>query len=530
MKNYIKTTLVICLLSLFLKNGIAVVKTTDPIKLKHNDYNVLMGYQGQLSGNIKHEPIRSVAFAAKENDIVYGFTDINDKITWTVDVPKDDDYLVAIQYTGKKSHSEFNKGQKPDCTVEIIANGKVLSTELNRLTQYNEAPKVAGARQWFDGVLPLKKGINQIAFHFSRISETQVKAANEELANGIPRKSSNSVAVKDIVLVRPEVWKAMKLRADELKPDLSWMRDGKYGLFIHWSLFTYPLYGDEKAIENFEWGVNTFDVEAFANMVYETGASWVIFTTCHGAQMFPAPIQTLENVMPGRTTERDLIADLAKALNKRNIKLLLYYNMSPTGEVAAKLGLETNTDRWFQYLLDFALEVSLRYGKSIAGWGYIDSTVPAYILNFPWEKYYHALKAGNPDAVVGISSHWWAQYSPFNDLQTSDSGKSLNEPLNKKLFGAGGRYEGLQEHSSFVLDGSWVPRDPYNGTIRANSNVEGGPTFSDEEYIEYFKKMDQADVPVTVNILITQDVTKNQPFVNPKSLELMKKIKKELKP
>ena len=96
------------------------------------------------------------------------------------------------------------------------------------------------------------------------------------------------------------------------------------------------------------------------------------------------------------------------------------------------------------------------------------------------------------------------------------------------LFEKGGRYEGLQEHSSFVLDGSWIPRDPYNGIIRANSNVEGGPTFSEEEYIEYFKKMDEADVPVTVNILITQDVTKNQPFVNPKSLELMKKIKTEL--
>ncbi|RAJ07997.1 alpha-L-fucosidase [Arenibacter echinorum] len=519
MKRYIKSTIGLCLLSLLFISHKSVNDNTV-IKLNSDEFNVLMGHQGSLEGSIKYGPNKGNGFSEKDNDIVYGFTDVNDKITWTVEVPETADYLVAIQYTGK----EF-QGQTPDCTVEIISNGKVLSTALRGLTQYNESRKVAGTRQWFDEVIPLKKGINTITFHFSEISSKQIKAAKEELDNGIPPKSSASIAVKDIALVRPKVWNAMKVRAKELKPDLSWMRDGKYGLFIHWSLFTYPLYGDKQAFETFEWGVNTFDVDVFADLVAETGASWVTFTTCHGMQMFPAPIKTLEKVLPGRTTERDLIADLAEALNKRDIKLLLYYNMSPRGELAAKLGIEENPDKWFQYLNDFAREVSLRYGKSIAGWGYIDSSFSAYVMNMPWEKYYRSLKAGNPDAVVAISSHWWAQYSPFNDLQTSDSGGSLNNPLDKKLFEEGGRYEGLQEHSSFVLDGSWFPKEPFNGIIRRDSNSKGGPTFSEQEYLDYFHKMAKANVPVTVNMLITQDVTRDQPFVNPKSLEFMKKVK-----
>jgi hypothetical protein len=265
-------------------------------------------------------------------------------------------------------------------------------------------------------------------------------------------------------------------------------------------------------------------------MVEETGASWMTFTTCHGRQMFPAPIKTLENLLPGRTTKRDLIADLADALNKRNIKLMLYYNFS-LGDNAfdQALGVRDNDyDKWFKYLLDFTTEVSTRYGKKLAGWGYIDSTVPGYENGLPWEAYCKAMKSGNPDAVVGISDHWWGPFTPFNDLQSSDAGGATIAPLDPALFQTGGRFEGLQPHFSFVLDGSWIPREPYNGVIRSSSKSKGGPTRSTEEYLEYFRKMDAADVPVTVNILITQDVTDKQPFVNPESLELMRKIRKAL--
>ena len=36
--------------------------------------------------------------------------------------------------------------------------------------------------------------------------------------------------------------------------------------------------------------------------------------------------------------------------------------------------------------------------------------------------------------------------------------------------------------------------------------------------------LEEAYVPITVNMLITQDITKDQPFVIPKSLELMSRI------
>ena len=508
------------------------------ITLLQNQYTALMSYRGHLDGGITHGPVNPT-LSDGENRLVYGFTNSNDRITWTVDAPESADYSVAVHYSGKMYNSEASQGLGRNtsfekkrwdtgCVVEIESNGRILSSRLSRVTQYNEPSKVAGVRQWLEGTLPLKQGVNEISLRFSELSDQQVRAARNELQKGTLKKSSLSLGIKSIEVARPATLASMKQAAQKLKSDTQWMIDGKYGLFIHWSLLGYPLYGDQQAHETFEWGVNQFDVHAFAEMVEETGASWVTFTTCHGRQMFPAPIKTLDNLLPGRTTKRDLISELAAALNKRNIKLLLYYNFSlGDTDFAEALGMGgENPEAWFQYLMHFSREVSERYGDRIAGWGYIDSTVPGYELNLPWESYCRALKAGNSEAIVAVSSHWWAEFSPFNDLQTTDSGGSLIEPLNPALYSKGERYEGLQQHFSFVIDGSWIPREPYNGIIRSRSKGKGGPNRPLQDYIDYFRKMDEADIPITANILITQDVTRHQPFVNPETLELMRQIRK----
>jgi hypothetical protein len=529
------------------KPNVIVDKTDDQdkknlterlIQLEPDELNVLMSYHGKLKGGITHNPIDYQCAPDGKNRQVYGFTSSNDKISWTVEAPEAADYLVAVRYSGKMYLSEDAqsvspvgiKTWDPECWIEVSCNKSSLSDELQRMTLYNEPSKMAGTKQWLEGTLPLKKGINHITLNFPILSDHQVEAAKKELEEGALKKSTTSLSIKSIELVRPQVWKTMKKRANDFKSDTQWMVDGKYGLFIHWSLLTYPLYGDRQAYETFEWGVNTFDVEAFAKMVEETGASWVIFTTCHGRQMFPAPIKALNNLMPARTTKRDLIAELADALNKRDIKLMLYYNFSLGDEEFAKaVGVWDNDyDKWFKYLIDFTKEVSTRYGKKLAGWGYIDSTVPGYEYGLDWEAYSRAMKSGNPEAIVGISDHWWGPFTPFSDLQTSDAGGLIIAPLNSALYQEGRRFEGMQQHFSFVLDGSWIPREPYNGVIRRDAKARGGPTLSDEEYLDYFKMMDKADVPITINIMITQDVTDKQPFVNPKSLELLKKIKIEL--
>lgn len=505
------------------------IDAENSIKIKADRANVILALNGTIEGNPTHNKTTGWSNSEKENHTVYGFINQDDKITWYLDVAEEGNYNLGFQFTGnifKLSNEGDTIGR---CAVKFDINDRPIVSQLKPLTLVGEPQKMAGTRQWLEEEVSLKKGINRVVFSFDELSGDQQIHATEELKNGVLKKGSTSFGLSDLMVVKSSTLRELKAEAAEMKPDLSWMIDGKYGLFIHWSTLNYPLYGDQMAKHNFEWGVDLFDVDEFASKVEETGASWIIFTVNHGLQAFPAPIENLEAILAGRTTKRDLIDELADALNQRGVKLLLYYNLCPRDEVAKILNINGDPEGWFQFQIDHVKELSLRYGKKIAGWGYIDSSVAPYLANLDYPQFYKALKAGNPDAVVGISSHWYAEYSPFNDITTGDAGGILYGYINKSSFEKGGRYEGMHGHSAFVLDGSWIPREPYNGVIRSNSESKGGPNFSDEEYIEFFKKMDEADIPITTNIMITQDVVKGQPFFNPKSIELMKKIKKALK-
>ena len=511
-------------------------------------FNVLMSYRGTLSGTLVHKPINQPVLRDADNRIVYGVTGPEDSIVWTVEVPESGEYQTAVHYTGKMylgtaaqllgSNDQLAKygfaGQtfSPECRVKVAANNTALQGDLGRLTDFNEPNRIAGTRQWLDGRLPLTKGRNTIVLSFPEVSEHQVRAAKKEIELGTLFKSTASLGIKSLELVKPEVWSGMCERARDSRSDTTWMVDGRYGLFIHWSLLTYPLHGDKQALDNFEWGVNVFDAEAFAGAIQSTGASWVTFTTCHGAHYFPAPIQALDDQIPGRTSRRDLIGDIADALNKRGIKLLLYYNLCGGDEPFAKsVGMEYAEDpeKWFSFLVRFTTEVSERYGNHIGGWGYIDSTVTAYEYGMQWEPFASAMKAANPNAVVGISNHWWGQFTPFNELQTADSGSYLIDPIQSEAYQAGGRYSGLQPHFSFTLDGSWIPREPYRGKIATRSSDLGGPLHTEQAYVDYFTRMKKESVPVTINMLITQDVTSGQQFFNPKSLDMMRRLRTSIK-
>jgi len=61
------------------------------------------------------------------------------------------------------------------------------------------------------------------------------------------------------------------------------------------------------------------------NMVRATGAGYVIFTVNHADPHCPAPIRSWEKYHSGWTTKRDLIGEIADALQARGIRLMLYF-------------------------------------------------------------------------------------------------------------------------------------------------------------------------------------------------------------
>jgi len=164
--------------------------------------------------------------------------------------------------------------------------------------------------------------------------------------------------------------------------------------------------------------VSLFGVEAFADAVEQTGAAWVCFTATHGEMYWPGPSKTLDRILPGRTTKRDLIGELADALRRRGIRLMLYYHWcvhSAHNEAWARAAGAWDEDphRWFDNMAAFFREISLRYGTRIEGFGYIDDCgFIVYQYDPPWEGWARAIKAGNRNALVGYSPSWGPSVSP----------------------------------------------------------------------------------------------------------------------
>jgi hypothetical protein len=72
------------------------------------------------------------------------------------------------------------------------------------------------------------------------------------------------------------------------------------------------------------------------------------------------------------------------------------------------------------------------------------------------------------------------------------------------------------------LEDEWYPDKPMNGKWAP-------PIYPKEMLVDYFKSMAQSKWPLTINIVITQDVTADHPFVNPASLEEMVAVRKAVR-
>lgn len=132
---------------------------------------------------------------------------------------------------------------------------------------------------------------------------------------------------------------------------MEWWRDAKFGMFIHWG--PYSLYGGvyngfNQHRGGAEWIMNRckipvaeyrakastfnpvkFDADAVVRMAKETGMKYIVFTSKHhdGFAMFKSNASEF-NIVDYTPYKKDIVAQLAEACRKHDIKLGLYYSQS----------------------------------------------------------------------------------------------------------------------------------------------------------------------------------------------------------
>lgn len=267
--------------------------------------------------------------------------------------------------------------------------------------------------------------------------------------------------VQSIELVRPAVRQALHERALRLRADTDWFQRARYGIMFHWTSQTCPRAGDPKPYAR---ACEDFDVEGLADQMKHTGAGFVLMTTSHAFQYFPAPLKSLDAIIPGRTSQRDLVADLASALEKRDMKLMLYYHIGAADDSAwtrASGFWETDPTRLFANWRNIISEAGQRYGKKLAGWWFDDGSTNYYYRSAPWEQLDRAAKAGFPGRLVGFNP--WELPSPteFHDYFCGE-GRLQPSGVDGLLAAGGdgryprGTYAGLQASACLITESAWV--------------------------------------------------------------------------
>jgi len=138
-----------------------------------------------------------------------------------------------------------------------------------------------------------------------------------------------------------------------------WFKDAKFGVFIHWGIYSvngdgasWPIFNDKISFEDYMKQADSFttekyDPEAWAKLFKEAGARYAVLTTKHHDGMALWDTQAGDLDVVGKTPAgRDLVAPFAEALRENGLRVGLYFSwLDWANEDYGALGRMRKTDK-----------------------------------------------------------------------------------------------------------------------------------------------------------------------------------------
>lgn len=431
---------------------------------------------------------------------IQGWTEAGQSFRWEVISPEAARYTAELLVSGEPGTVVEIAGPKDKVSVTIPDGNDHWGNHWNRLPA--------------TGTLTLPAGRSAIQVSSRR-------------PRGRSTSSMKSMALLSLELVDTRKAKKLQARIRSFRSSTKWFADAGYGVFLQWGEWGYPQHGPKKPWPKM---IDDFDVERFADTMQEIGAGYVIWSATWRTHYFPAPIQAIDRVLPGRTSKRDLIAELISALGRRGIKLMLYYHCGrgdPEWQ-AKNWSAEADAQNWQvdptfrRHWGEIITEVGLRYGKGLAGWLDDEGDYPK-----PYEQIGRQLKAGNPDRIISINDWVRPRLTEFQDYQFGESFTGLNNgagvryPAGPPRGGDGvykeGPHKGLQAHGCFILDG------PDWGVFQPETVIRP-PRFTEEQLVSLSEEARARSIVLSFCLLMYEDGS-----FSPRSLDAMRLVRKSMR-
>ncbi len=293
----------------------------------------------------------------------------------------------------------------------------------------------------------------------------------------------------------------------------AWMPAAQWGVMTHyladWQARTHRL---TLSVEEWNRLVDGFDVEAMARTLAAVHAGYYQISIGQNSGYYLSPNATydkLTGIRPGKCSRRDLVADLAEALQKRGIKLLVYLpSGAPAADKAAATALEwqngPHANREFQRKWEQVIrEWSLRWGQKVAGWWFDGCYFPNTMYRSAeppnFATFAAAARAGNPDAAVAFNPgvvYRMISLTPHEDFTAGEIDKPELVTIRRA---AEGKIDGTRIHMLSYLGESWGM---------------GSPRFTDEQVIGFTRTVRKAGGAVTWDVPVDLNGRIGQPFVD----------------
>ena len=215
-----------------------------------------------------------------------------------------------------------------------------------------------------------------------------------------------------------------------------WFEDAKFGLFIHWGV--YSVLGDgEWVMNNQNISVDSYEkLPAFFNpvdykpsewvaMAKEAGMKYITITSRHhdGFSMFDTKASDY-NIVERTNYNKDVLKELAEACKKENIKLFFYYSLLdwrhddyyPRGRTGKGIEGRAATGDWDKYIAFMKTQLTellTNYGEIAGIWfdGHWDQKewdgkeFGAAKVDWHYDEIYSLIHTLQPQCLIGNNHH-----------------------------------------------------------------------------------------------------------------------------
>jgi alpha-L-fucosidase len=211
-----------------------------------------------------------------------------------------------------------------------------------------------------------------------------------------------------------------------------WFQDNKYGLFVHWGVYSVMAGGGDMGIA--EWIMNqkqipikayenlpsffnpiAFDADEWVRTVKDAGMRYITITSKHhdGFAMYDSKVSDY-NIVKRTPFQRDVLKELKEACDKEGVKLFFYYSQLdwhhpdyyPRGSTGGSYTGRPESGEWrnyIDYMKDQLTELLTNYGEIGGIW--FDGQWDKKDENWHLEEIYSHIHSLQPGALVGSNHH-----------------------------------------------------------------------------------------------------------------------------